>query len=220
MTTAASTRTQTDQPTEPLFTPSRFCWDSLDRETAQQLWAELIDWVGWLRVRYELPTEIPGCWYRHSRMVEELTALMAAHRAAYDNANTADGDVNYWAGMAAWHSQYLRPFLAIIGDLGVAGCNQQQCTAHPRDVHTFRDILDWIDRDLDNRPPRSAQSTKAAAVISPARMAELVASGDAEPIDLNNPNSGYRHNHTLWRLDYKRKVFVAQPDTADEPPGD
>lgn len=196
----------------PQFTPSRFCWDSLDREAAQQLWAELVDWVGWFRVRYELATEVPGCWYRHGRMVEELTALMAAHRAAYDQANSADGDVQYWPGMAGWHSQYLRPFLAHLGDLGVQGCDQQNCTAQVRDVHTFHDIVTWIDADVDARPPR-ADTPAPRATITPARMAQLVKDGDAEPVDITDPEGGYRYDGALWELDPRRKVFGAQSDT-------
>ncbi|MYR08983.1 hypothetical protein GTV32_22890 [Gordonia sp. SID5947] len=210
MTTTTDTRTNRSEPT---FKPSRFCWDTLDREAAQQLWTELVDWVGWLRIRYELPSEIPGCWYRHSRMVEELTALMTAHRAAYDIANTADGDIEYWAGMAAWHTQYLRPFLAHLNDFGVQGCTTRDCTAQPRDVHTFHDIADWVDRDVQARKPRSATTP---ATISPARMAELVRESHAEPVDLTDPDSGYRHNDALWLLDAKRKVFVAQIEPVDD----
>lgn len=204
--------TALDDETATRFQPSRFCWDTLDREAAQHLWAELIDWVGWLRVRYELPTEIPGCWYRHTRMVEELTALMTAHRAAYDTANTADGEVNYWSGMAAWHTQYLRPFLAHLGDFGVAGCTPQECTAQPRNVHTYRDIIDWIDADVDARRPRADNPPPAPATITPAKMADLLSSGNARPADLADPTGGYLYEGTVWLLDPRRKVFVAQPE--------
>lgn len=198
------------------FRPSRFCWDTLDREAAQHLWAELVDWVGWLRVRYELPTEIPGCWYRHTRMVEELTAVMTAHRAAYDTANTADGDVHYWSGMAAWHTQYLRPFLAHLGDFGVAGCTPQECTAHARTVQTYRDIVDWIDADVDARRPRPTNPAPEPVTITPAKMANLVSSGDAQPADLTDPHGGYLYQGAVWLLDPRRKVFVAQPQPATE----
>jgi hypothetical protein len=58
-------------------------WQELDRQVAGRTWTLLLGWVTWLVERYGL-TEVLPCWYRHGAMVEELSALWVAWRAAYD----------------------------------------------------------------------------------------------------------------------------------------
>jgi hypothetical protein len=60
-------------------------WRSLSPSDLEAMWKRLWPWVEWLRTRYELSEAIPPCWYRHGAMVEELTALFAAWKAAYED---------------------------------------------------------------------------------------------------------------------------------------
>ena len=194
----------------PKFSPSRFCWESLNRADAEELWSELIDWVGWLRVRYELGSVIPGCWYRHTRMVEELTALMTAHRAAYDDSHTSDGQ--YWSDMAAWHVHYLRPFLSTIKDLGTKPCGPDTFSARPRAVPGFHGVADWVIADVEARPTGSTAARPAT--LTPGEVRELVRNNEAAPLDPTDPDTGYSHNGHRWFYDQSRKVFVAQTITS------
>ncbi|GAA3344780.1 hypothetical protein GCM10020358_49390 [Amorphoplanes nipponensis] len=85
----------------PLSIPWPLRWADLDRDAAAQVWAWLIDWVGWAVDRYQLVEEIPACWYQHPPLIEELTALAAAWDTAYDDAVPADGPL-------LWHERFAR----------------------------------------------------------------------------------------------------------------
>lgn len=88
--------------------PSRWSWQHLrDPSARTKLWQELRDFVDWLIERYQ-PTGdvvIRPCWYRHPVAVEELTALMAAWRAAYCSGD-APADL-----LIGWHQTWLWPTL-------------------------------------------------------------------------------------------------------------
>jgi hypothetical protein len=81
--------------------PAPWCWRGIPADRAAGLWAELADWVAWLHTRYPLAEVLPGCWWRHPEVVEELTA---AHEA-WKFANTSPGANPY--GPAEWHDRYL-----------------------------------------------------------------------------------------------------------------
>lgn len=209
---------RTDQPTR--FTPSRFCWDALDRGAAQELWDELVDWMSWFRVRYELQTTLPGCWYRHPRLVEEVTALMTAHRAAYDNSHTGeDGSIEYWPDMAAWHVHYFRPFLHALGEMGINSCTPDECAVRlDVETRTYHDIIEWIEHDLALRPEQSDRTSPERPVsMTPAQIRDAVQAGEADPIDPLDPATGYRYRDRVWTLDTRRKVFTPTPDQPPAP---
>ncbi|MFC8533921.1 hypothetical protein ACFUJY_08185 [Streptomyces sp. NPDC057249] len=59
---------------EPLE-PQRWVWAAMDPTHRRAQLRELAVWVNWLRTTFELHNSIPQCWYRHSAVVEHLTAL-------------------------------------------------------------------------------------------------------------------------------------------------
>ena len=63
--------------------PQNWCWRSLGPVESREQWQHLLSWVGWLRGRYPIADQLPACWWRHSELVEELTALWVAWLAAY-----------------------------------------------------------------------------------------------------------------------------------------
>jgi hypothetical protein len=80
-----------DEPDGPLD------WTALDAAEATATWTALAHWVRWLADRYEVDVrEIPPCWPLHPPLVEELSALRTAHRAAF----TPDG---HPSGPLDWH---------------------------------------------------------------------------------------------------------------------
>lgn len=95
----------------------RWLWRRLTPEAAAALARELGDWVSWLHeryIRYAPSTEygLPACWYRHPVAVEELTALMVAHQAAYSRRvrkRTSE--------LAYWHEVHLWPCLRRLNEL-------------------------------------------------------------------------------------------------------
>lgn len=78
---------------------SPVCWTALDREQARSEWASLAGWVDWLVDRYGLSERIPGCWYRHPALLEELSALRCAWLGAYESPAARSTDGVYWHDM-------------------------------------------------------------------------------------------------------------------------
>lgn len=63
-------------------------WEGLEPEAQRALWIELDTFVTWLQNRilsHHASKEgwIAPCWYQHPDAVEQLTALMVAHKASY-----------------------------------------------------------------------------------------------------------------------------------------
>lgn len=63
-------------------------WEGLEPEAQRALWIELDAFVSWLQNRilsHHASKEgwIAPCWYKHTDAVEQLTALMVAHKASY-----------------------------------------------------------------------------------------------------------------------------------------
>jgi hypothetical protein len=79
------------------LTDRAITWSRLTREQAAEEWKRLCEWTDWLRDRYQLHESIPACWYAHSAMVEELSALRAAWTDAYLSPQAGLADP------AAWH---------------------------------------------------------------------------------------------------------------------
>lgn len=78
--------------------PRPIDWSRLTGEAAAEAFAALGTWVRWLVARYVIdPREVPPCWAEHGELLEELSALHTAHRAAYDPAGPPTGP-------ADWHS--------------------------------------------------------------------------------------------------------------------
>ncbi|HKS98417.1 MAG TPA: hypothetical protein VJT31_02715 [Rugosimonospora sp.] len=75
--------------------PGVLRWADLDRDTAERMWAWLIDWVGWAVHHFELQEEIPPCWPRHWPLVEELTGLCAAWHVSTDADATAEAPLRW-----------------------------------------------------------------------------------------------------------------------------
>ena len=72
--------------------PRPIDWRRLSGDRAAATWAELDAWVRWVVTRYALDhRDVPPCWHAHGDLVEELSALMTAHAAAYDPAGNATG---------------------------------------------------------------------------------------------------------------------------------
>jgi hypothetical protein len=136
--------------------PSRWVWASLSADEAADLWGELVDWVEWVRERFELGQKIPACWFNHPPVVEELTALMAGWRAVYEVPRAEDGAVEAWAWarqeMTAFMTHEFRPTVGRLRDVSdFEGCDQFECGHVPSVVVTLPDLGEVIARDIDAR---------------------------------------------------------------------
>lgn len=68
-----------------LHTPA-WNWEQLGAGTApwRAAWGDLGEWVHWYTRRYELWQSMPVCWFRHSRLAEDLRALRFHHEAVFE----------------------------------------------------------------------------------------------------------------------------------------
>jgi hypothetical protein len=76
-------------------------WRDMPEGDAPAAWDQLRDFVDWVAERYDLSsTLVPACWYRHSVVVEELSAL----RAAWDASFVVETDGGL--GPIGWHERF------------------------------------------------------------------------------------------------------------------
>jgi len=106
---------------DPVDVMTGWTWSAMGPMGAENLWRRLATWVGWLRGRYPLAEALPGCWWRHPELVEEITALHLAWRAAYSDPTAA------LSAPIDWHAHHLPAFLARVRTWGV------HCTDAHRD---------------------------------------------------------------------------------------
>ncbi|MFE7846766.1 hypothetical protein ACFUTX_16390 [Microbacterium sp. NPDC057407] len=100
-------------------------WYTLPDATAASEWEALRLWVEWVSVRYNIPqTVIPLCWYQHGALVEELSALHTAHRAAFDRSDAGYGPVG-------WHERAAIALPRLAKAYG-GGCNNGHQPTKPR----------------------------------------------------------------------------------------
>jgi hypothetical protein len=128
-------------------------WDEMDRDQAAQAWAWLIGWVDWLVDRYQLPEEIPVCWYRHPPLIDELTALAAAWHAAYDDNATVDAPL-LWLERFARARDRLRAWDDATRCRNGTHTDRHVELAWP---DAWRDtVVETVNTDLDARRPADA----------------------------------------------------------------
>lgn len=210
-TTSDTTDTVDTQSRVPEYEPGPLDWAHLDRDTAAQLWEELFDWVDWLRARYELGGRLLPCWYRHSPLVEELTALMGAHRAAYATTATEDDPAERWHdGPASWQHYTLRPFIDRLDSVtDLEQCDLDRCGYRPLEIVSDRGgFAEYIAADVDGRPappppppPSSDDVDDSGATLTADEMAAAVQLGMAEPLDPADPGSAVHYEDQLWEWD-------------------
>ncbi|WP_216917656.1 hypothetical protein [Nocardia noduli] len=198
--------------------PSAFSWDSLDVHGARQLWEDLTEWVDWLRYTYQLESRIKPCWYRHSAVREELTALMVAHKAVYMTEPAAVG--TYREDLISWHTQWYRDSLEALVRL-LADCSRDHCAhilAPPRVPVEDPERKKFIDEDVQ-RHAGPAESTTGnpqdlphPAHYSEQQMQDAINSGAA--VLMKTPPESPRHvslDQQLWTEDPSTGNWTTAP---------
>lgn len=120
-------------------------WRTLPDTDARAAWNSLREWVEWFTVRYQIPVSIvPACWYRHGRLVEELSALHAAHTSAFDPLDSGLGPIG-------WHER-LDLALPRLRHAYYGGCSNSHQSYSPRSWAKATEEQAW------NRWARDAHS--------------------------------------------------------------
>ena len=139
--------------------PSRWTWQHLDADQAADLWAELVEWVEWVRERYELPAkQVPPCWFQHPRIVEILTYTMAGWKAVY-YVYEQEAWGWYRQDVAGFMEHEFWPAIRRVGE-AFSGCSTGRgCQRIPVQVETLHTLGEVIAADVDARrqPPESGR---------------------------------------------------------------
>jgi len=179
---------------------SGWSWRDLGPLGARVLWDRLAAWVGWLRGRYPLAEQIPPCWWRHPELVEELTALWLAWRAAYSDPAAV------MTMPAEWHDRWLPGALHRVKAWGV------HCGAEHRDrppsVYDARSVDEpdafaaLVSADIEARqatPSEPAHTAKPEGPMSitATEMTTHIATGSAVQLG-GLPGSPIEYDDVFW----------------------
>jgi hypothetical protein len=137
-------------------------WARLDHQQARDAWAQLTSFVDMVFDRYGLYEAIPGCWYQHPAMVEELSALNIAWLGSYrDPQAPPDAGVD-------WHDALERVLIR------VREWDRNGCTGGTHRADVAMDCADcaeqievFIQRDLAGRQTEDRSAVNAAEVATP-----------------------------------------------------
>jgi len=120
-------------------------WRRLKEPAAASELAALSTWVHWFVERYTLRSLVPPCWALHAPMIEELSALAAAWRGAYE-----DPDASAEAGLG-WH-EHLETWRIRWSSWNLDNCNVN--------VHRPTVDVDWPDVGGPNGHSSSSQGVR------------------------------------------------------------
>jgi hypothetical protein len=110
-------------------------WRTLDAAATSAEMTTLAAWVHWFVDRYALRSLVPPCWGAHGPMIEELSALAAAWRGAYEAVDAAPEAALLWhEHLDGWRNRW--------ATWNVDNCN----------INTHRPTLDVIWPHDANRP--------------------------------------------------------------------
>jgi hypothetical protein len=111
-------------------------WSTLEGEDARKAWAALREWVEWFTVRYRISeSTVPACWWKHGQLVEELSALHIAHRAAFHSSDSGFGPIG-------WHER-LSLTLPRLTRAYAGGCARGHDILKPRSWASSTDEQEW-----------------------------------------------------------------------------
>ncbi|MFE4080402.1 hypothetical protein [Paenarthrobacter sp. YIM B13468] len=141
----------------PQEQPAPWNWKELNGPGAAALLTELRTWVDWYNDRYGVAAEsrIPGCWYRHGPVVEELTGVWIAWRAAYYGHKTPNDAPAYW------HERILWPTINRIkkGTWGLSACNPAHKDPRPKNEPPTDDGFAAFLGDMKSEQPSPPATT-------------------------------------------------------------
>jgi hypothetical protein len=106
-------------------------WRHIPSADGANEWAELRDWVKWLKDRYALDHRVvPPCWYLHGALVDLLTALRDHHEYAF-------GELQPATAASEWHRAFRELEPRLRDWASRTGCTRDQ---HRPDV-----TVEWPD---------------------------------------------------------------------------
>lgn len=111
-------------------------WRTLPDHKAPAAWKALRAWVEWFTVRYDIPVStVPDCWFKHPALVEELSALHAAHIVSFDRRDTGLGPIGFHERLSLALPRLTKTY--------AGGCARGHSTHTPRSWSTATDEQEW-----------------------------------------------------------------------------
>lgn len=147
----------------PSQKPAPWTWRYLTGNERTTLWNQVGEFVDWLNTRFygllmnDRPPVAP-CWYRHPIVVEELTALMVAWKAAYVGRRSPTVDPINWLHL------HLQPTLDRVNErkqwaLGNCGYTGHREVSEPQPVGDADKLRQHIQEDVATHPSPQSEVT-------------------------------------------------------------
>ncbi|MFK3672465.1 hypothetical protein ACI2IX_20040 [Leifsonia aquatica] len=163
-------------------------WRTLDQKAARELWAELYEWVNWLRDRYlvnltDETNRLINDWYKHPVAVELLTALMVSHQSVYRRTKSAPS-----FDLVEWHERCLWPTFERMKTLNLFPKNMRAADPWTPEARIQRvpdegNFASFVIDDIAARPkPKTPPAGKPATDAEP-RTRELIVADEQPPFD-------------------------------------
>ena len=113
-------------------------WRELEDARAPEVWTDLRGWVEWFTLRYQISTSVvPNCWWKHGRLVEELSALRSAHAALFSTEDSGLGPIG-------WHERLTLALQRIKEASSGLGCTSGHVSKKSvRDWSAVDDTKEW-----------------------------------------------------------------------------
>ena len=128
-------------------------WRRLSPERAPAAWDALREWVEWFVIRYRIPeSTVPNCWWKHGHLVEELSALHAAHVVSFDTRDTGLGPITWHERLAAAMPRLTRAY--------AGGCSNGHKDIIPRSTIDEIDPQEWDAWTSQARAHRDAPASQ------------------------------------------------------------
>jgi hypothetical protein len=153
-------------------------WSAMGPMGAENLWRRLATWVGWLRGRYPVSEALPGCWWRHPELVEEITALHLAWRAAYSDPTAS------LSAPIDWHAHHLPAFMSRVRSWGVhctdSHRDRPDSLYDPKGVDQPAEFDTFVAADAKRRQQDATSQPRISATSSEAAEGSTASNNDEE----------------------------------------
>jgi hypothetical protein len=91
--------------------PYGWVWSAMPPAERREKMRELAGWVDWLIAVHELKNTIPACWYRHTKVLEHLTALYAGWVRTYCRGEDSGRDLAEAEWLSTLHT--MEPYVKV-----------------------------------------------------------------------------------------------------------
>jgi hypothetical protein len=135
-------------------------WEALTRDQASRAWTELVRWLDQQflprnpdvleKAGQGLKRAWAPCWYRHPDVVDDLSALYGAWKAAYHGKNRSEARAIEWRNR--WLPDTITRLRATLGTCAGRSAGHKPPETPAPDLSQDRAMYDFVQNDINSRP--------------------------------------------------------------------